>query len=271
LITFAKETIKSENPYEFKFSSLGDSHSMPRLTNVYYKDPEKYVPDISVNFEDKIIPVRCDNGIINDQYHQIKQTFPNAKILRLTIGHWVRPVIYQTCIIKGVRTNLLEENNQTLLDNWTDCHENYAIRENFTLLYHNWPFKWEFMNDENIINFDLENFIIDHNQAIMEIFNLLELTIIEHSLLEQTLTDWRAVNEKYFKIYFNAKNILHALSTDQQMDIAEITDLHEQGFINYCIEKYFNVTIPVYDYRNWFSNTKEIKSMAEDLCSKSNT
>ena len=49
------------------------------------------------------------------------------------------------------------------------------------------------------------------------------------------------------------------------IDLTEFTSLHDQGYINYRIEKKFNIVIPVYDYRNWFNSTNDIAEMVHKL------
>ena len=58
---------------------------------------------------------------------------------------------------------------------------------------------------------------------------------------------------------------MQALASGKHIDISDITNLHEQGYINYCIETKYHVTIPVYDYKDWFKSTAEISNMIEKL------
>lgn len=265
LVSFAEETI-DPTTISFSFSPTGDSHNIKMLSNIYFKDPEYYDPWIIVDHDDKSIPVLCDNGINNDQYTQLLKVFPYAKILRVIISPKVRPIIYQTYNNKALNVTLLDDVQDHLNANWQDSNENYAIRENYTLFYHNWPFKWEQI--DGVINFNLEELIINPYNAIVMLFDMLGLTLINKEILINTLADWTTANQKYFKIYNTSNDILNALNTNQQIDISGIVDLHEQGYINYCIEQTYNVIIPVYDYKDWFKNTSEIKLMIEKLCSE---
>lgn len=255
LTVHASSTFKINN--QFEFSLTGDSHNTVKYTNVYYNDPDNYqllIPD-----SNKTTLILCDNGIINDSYDKINKTFPNAKIIRLCISKKIRPVIYQTCIIKAKRNDLISESKDHVTTHWTDSDQEYTTRENFTLLYHNWPFDWKFNN--NCINVDIERLIIDPVNTIIWLIKQINSEVINLDQLIALCNQWQEVNQQYFKIYWSWENINRALDNDCFMALDDIIDLHSQGYINYCIERKFNVTIPVYDYRNWFKNTDDIKEM----------
>ena len=258
LTVFAQETIKPTTS-TFNFSFTGDSHNNEKLTNIYHS--LEYDPWIAVDFENKIIPVLCDFGINNDSTDHIVDLFPNAKILRIVINHAMRPVVYQTCIKKALTTTPTEATTTHVQSFWPDASEDYAIRENFTIFYHNWAYGW--LEDTNVINFNLEHLIANPQQSIFELFKLLNLTLINSDMLNNVINQWITLNQQYFKIYSDTITILSALDKNQNIDISNITNLHDQGYINYCIESKYNVTIPVYDYKTWFRNTNEIKLLVE--------
>jgi len=262
LSKFCLETVDI-NDDAFKFSLSGDSHSIIKYTNPYFMDPPDYDPSINVKFADKKILVLCDNGIGNDQYHGIRNTFPNATIVRSVIDTKIRPVIYQTCVIKARRSSMLLENTKHINDNWSDSAENYAVRENFTLLYHNWPFGWR--PDPTVINFHLEKLITDPINTVKNMISNLGLTLTNDDELPKIIKVWYTVNQKYFNIYYSAQDTIDAIVNNSAKDLRHITNLHEQGYINYCIEKHFNVIIPVYDYKDWFKSTNEISEMIKCL------
>ena len=266
LTEFADNTVKV-NTSAFNFSSLGDSHSVPKYTNDYYHEPDNYDPTIDINPQDKKILVLCDNGINNDSYTKIIKTFPNAVIIRLVIDNAVRPVIYQTCIYKALRKDsMLDETKDHINSNWSDANEAYAHRENFTLMYHSWSYGWNI--NSNVINISIESLVINPIKAISQLINDLGMNVINLKQLTLVTNDWLSANKKYFDVYYNAKNIMQAILENKDIDISNITNLHEQGYINYCIEEHFNVIIPVYDYKDWFKSTNEITNMIEKLCSE---
>lgn len=259
LTEFSSNTYKPTNQ-NFKFDSAGRSHSTKKYTPIYFHDPKNY--QLSVPETDLECIVLCDNGIHNDSYTQINQIFPGATIVRCVISENVKPIVYKTCIIKAKKSNVLEENINQVADHW-DNQEDYSIRENFTLLYHNWPFAW--LNEKQCINVDLEKLITDPVTTIEQIITSIGGQVIDKELLETTSKEWVAANKKYFDIYYQWQQIEQALDTAIHIDIQYITDLHDQGYINYCIERKYNVTIPVYNYRDWFRSTNEIQIMLKNV------
>lgn len=262
LTEFADGTVKVPNQ-GFHFQN-GNSHNTVKYTSVYYHDPEKYDANLaqSVAVSDKNILVLCDNGINNDQYHKVNQTFPHAKIVRMCIDPRARPVVYQTCVLKAMRSQLHLE-NELNMHAWSDADEPYAQRENFTLLYHNWPFAWQPHPD--CINIDISQLLIDPVTVIQQLIADLNMHIIRPQELHQLCDRWTQENLKFCNIMHQASDIMHALTHDIDLDVSNITDLHDQGYINHRIEQQYHVTIPVYDYRHWFKNTADIQTMVHQL------
>jgi hypothetical protein len=262
LTKFADQTVKVPN-IGFNLSVDGDSHATTKYTEIYYQDPAEYIPNISVDPKDKKILVLCDNGILNDKYSKIKIVFPMATIVRIVINLAVRPVIYQTCIVKAMKKDMNTINQYHIDGNWSDADTDYAQRENFTLFYHHWPFEWQ--ESADTINLSLEDLIIDPIETIIKLINRLGMQLVDKDLLRPVINDWLTANAEYFSVYWSTKTIMQALESKKHIDISNIVDLHEQGYINYCIEAKYHVTIPVYDYKDWFKSTLEISNMIEKL------
>jgi hypothetical protein len=259
LTEFSDRTYKPNNT-NFSFNDLGNSHSTKKYVPVYYHDPDNY--QLTLPDTDLECLVLCDNGINNDSYQKINKTFPDAVIVRAVIDPAIRPVIYKTCVIKAQNSNVVSKTKDQVAEHWTDT-DNYAIRENFTLLYHNWPFRWN--EDHACVNVHLEQLI---NNPAKTIHNLIVQTggkTINLDGLDAVCAEWIRSNAQYFKIYHDWQKIELALDSGQSIDIGDIVDLHDQGYLNYCIERKFHVTIPVYDYRNWFATTKQIQEMIQCL------
>lgn len=266
LTEFASGTVKV-NQDALKFSDLGDCHSISKYTETYFMDPDEFSTTIDLDVADKKILVLCDNGINNDQYQRINQTFPNATKLRLVVNPSVRPVIYQTCAIKAMGLHdLVDDSIQHLSANWSDADEEYAKRENYTLMYHQWAYGW--LPDPTAVNVSIEKLILDPVNTIVELINSLGMTVTDLGQLQEVADAWLSANQKYFSVYYNARAVMYAVSTDINIDISHISDLHEQGYINYCLETTYNITIPVYDYRKWFLNTAQIVDAIREIQSQ---
>ena len=143
---------------------------------------------------------------------------------------------------------------------WDKPFEPYAIRENITLLYHNWPFKWN--QKESCVNFNISELIEDPVSCIKEIFKKLNLTLRSTEKLENVCVEWETVNHEYMVPYTEWKNINQALDNlKPDLSISHIKDFHTQGYINYKLEENYNISIKVWDYRNWFKTTGDILEM----------
>ena len=260
LTEFASNTYKSDNE-DFKFDLLGRSHDTKKYLPIYFHDPNNYkllLPDTELE-----CLILCDNGINNDSYAKINTVFHGATIIRTVIDNSVRPIIYKTCVVKAQNSDTIKETKKQVSTNWIDSANDYAKRENFTLLYHNWPFKWQ--NDPQCINVSLEEFIVDPAHTIRTLIGLLKGETVNPDRLMELCDQWKSINEQYFKIYCDWRKISAALDSDFDIDLSNIIDLHDQGYINYCIECKYDVIIPVYDYREWFTSTIQIKEMIKCL------
>lgn len=266
LTEFFKGTVKVSNQ-SFGFSQSGNSHATVKYTKIYFKNPTDYSTTVDGEFgpNSKIL-ILCDNGIDDDAYGQIFQTFPNAMLIRTVIDSDVRPAIYQTCIVKAAQSNIIDDTQEQVATHWSDANEPYSIRENFTMLYHNWPFKWQPV--DGVINLSLRELISNPVNCFEKLASILQMEIQNRKEFETVCANWLLVNQKFFNIIDIWKDIDSALTSDTEMNLELITDLHTQGYINYCIEKKFNVTIPVYDYRDWFKTTGDILKMVHNVQNK---
>jgi len=270
LTEFADQTVKVSNN-NFSFSKSGNSHDTIKYTNTYFHDPDNYEPliDNKVDTVNKKILVLCDNGIDNDSYHKIKKKFSSATIVRIVIDSFTMPVIYGTMVKKAMQTDLLSATQEHVNANWIDYNEAYAVRENFTLLYHNWPFKWHALDD--CINVSLEHLITDPINALVKLIHDLNMQVLEVNKLEITVTAWCEKNSEYFRIYHEKQKIEHSLNHNLNYYLDHIVDLHNQGYLNYWLEKKYNLTIPVYDYKDWFKDTHQILQMVKNINERKNT
>jgi hypothetical protein len=259
LTEFSSNTFKPGN-HNFDFDILGRSHQTKKYTKVYFHDPDNYVIDVPVTDLETLI--LCDNGINNDSYENINRVFPNAIKIRTVIDKDIRPVIYKTCVYKAQGSDPITESYTHINNNW-DNSDDYSIRENFSLLYHNWPFKW--YPDKDCVNVSLKGLITNPHEAITNLVEVIGGEIIHRDKLTSICNNWKLANYQYFKIFFDWHNIEIALDLNENLSLKDITDLHDQGYLNYCIEEKYNVTIPVYDYKHWFNNTNDILEMIKCL------
>lgn len=255
LTAYADNTVKIGG-HKFNFSATGNSHDNKR-----YTDPiKKLTAGYTIKFLDKtnLHLVTHDPGIdspVSEHFQQIKEYFPNAKIVHCYLTEQIRPVIYKTFMIKAYNKDPVSYLKDAVDQQW-HSNEDYAIRENFTKLYHNWAWPWPAMPDA--INFNLEKFVQNPFRAINTLIEHTSGKLINKRKCRQTLKQWYVENFKYFEIYWLWKTVNEKLDLQENFDLTPITDLHDQGYLNYCLEKKYGIEIPVYDYKNWFTNTDQI-------------
>jgi len=250
----ADNTYKPDNK-SFQFDLNGNSHATKKYTPVFFHDNPNYKIQLPETNKESLI--LCDNGINNDEYVLVNKIFNNPTIIRMVIDEPVRPVIYKTCVIKAQKSRLIDESLSRVLANW-GTQEDYAIRENFTLLYHNWPFKWD--SKPGCINVSIAKLIANPSETLTDLIANINGTVLDVRQLTDLCGKWADANKLYFSILTEWQNIESALNngTNYKLNVA---DLHDQGYINYCIERKYNITIPVFDYKDWFVDTNHIRTL----------
>lgn len=249
------DTVKFHNKL-FTFSDTGDSHNTTHYCNIYYKDPTEYQPTILTKNPGKLV-VLCDNGVNNDSYDKVRAVFPNSTIVRAVIDAAMRPVVYNTMIVKAMKSDT-GSSREHVAANWIDAQTDYAIRENFTLMYRSWQFKWDAMT--SVVNVSILQLVVDPITCITKLITELNSVVVDMDTLVATCETWKNANSKYFAVYYAWLDLEQALDDNTYYEF-DISDLHTQGYLNYCIETKYNVIIPVYDYKDWFTNSYEIQEM----------
>lgn len=265
---YFNETIKIDKTKNL-FDSVGTTHNQLKYTNpVWISNIKNYQLTISV-------PYSCDEKILlllegnngNDKienhniYNRLSQKFPNAQIVKSFIDPPAIPVFHLTSLKK----TKYQFDHKKFKNVWEDPSADYAIREHWTLWYHSNPFNFDATYKDNFINIPLSNLITSPVKTLLELAKKLNLSITNINELQLFCRNWQKSQLDYFKILSTERRIKKCIENNINLDISNITDLHTQGYINYCIERDFNVIIPVYDYRNWFKSTNEIKEMVQCL------
>lgn len=270
LTHFFDKTVKIHDD-QFVFDSLGTAHLLKNYCKVWYEfDIDEYPLDIAVPYSaDEKILILCDHGhrCKTDNYDELKRCFSNAKILRVTTSGAAEPVMYNTYLVKCKEShNIPGQNNKHVQLNWNTT-EDWAVRENFTLWYHNeCAPQFSAKDDPNIINLDLAELIINTTQTLMHVGDQLGLSVIDYKKLLMFCKHWHRIQNNFFSIISTDRRLQQSLGCDDiGYNLSHVTSLHDQGYLNYKIEKRFNVCIPVYDYRNWFRHSDEIKEMLVKL------
>jgi hypothetical protein len=241
------------NNESIEFSSLGNSHQLPLVAPKYIHDKDYYNYEFDPAYNYSVL---IDNGI-NNQSEKFKQLFPDSKIIKIVYDDWSWPIVAKTSIIKAIgeeiSTHLHPEPG-----NWDNIHEPWVQREKFFLYLRDGEFrnKWHPSND--CVNID-----------VMEIHDYTKLHLILTSLLgavsdfSDLHINWQQANKEYFDLVFQAKDVLKSLKDNRDMDLSHIDDLWEQAVINYFIWLEYSYEIPINDFADWFTNTRQIYELLQ--------
>lgn len=273
LTEFADRTVKIDNS-QFNFSAVGDSHSALEYTNAFWHDPDEYDLKLlrTVDISSKKILVRCDQGLEMPGdlvYTKTDKIFPNATVIRNIVNDNTTFLIYEIALKKILDKDIFQSCEESINLNWSDSSEDYARREYYTLAYRNLKLnktfsnlcQWRFLDKSKLINFSLEDLIIDPYQSICSLIKRLDMKVIQESKLKTLCAQWSEQHLSYTVSYSLWSSIENALDTNLNLDLSNINDLKTQGYINYRIEEKFNIVIPPWDYRHWFATTKDILDM----------
>lgn len=231
-----------------EFSALGNSHQLPLVAPKYIHDKDHY----DFEFEPGLnYSVLIDNGIDN-RSEKFKSLFPNASIIKITYNDLSWPVVAKTSIIKAIGDEMFSHLKPET-DLWADADQPWAQREKFFLYLRDGEFRDKWQASKDCTNLDVMD-IYDYPTLSQTLMSLLG-PMPDFSDLHQ---EWKQANKDYFDVVFLAQDVLKCLRNNQDMDISHITDLWTQAVINYFIWLEYSYEIPVNDFANWFTNTRQI-------------
>lgn len=239
----------SEN---FSFSDNGNSHSLTSNIPKFFHNPKEY-PIVKHSGKEKLT-VLIDNGI-TDESTDFFNYFPDATIIKMCYDDYSWAIIAKTMIEKAMNNSI--ENDLAVDKDLWKSNEDWEQREKYFLYLRDHKFRlmWkENIKTKNIFVNDLLTF--DHFTS-----KLSEIGITLEDDAFDLWKEWSRANLNYLNPFFIASNILTDLDNDK--DISHITDIWTQAVVNYFIWVKYKFEIPAWNYRNWFTSTKDIKKMLE--------
>lgn len=232
---------------EHSFKPDGTSHDYPVHYATWKTDPYTLSPLHDFGMKKGLVLI--DSGIDNDVDKRLPQT------VRMCIDRRARSIVYQTCREKA-------QNSEFVLEG-----ADWEIREQFTKVYHHADANQDFylcgwQPVENRININISDLFFNPlqvNQQLVPLFGK-----FDRGKFWTIWNDFIQANRKYYWAEHTATRMLTALRNNYNFDLLECS-LHDQGYLNYCIEKHYGVEIPAYDYRTWFTNTQDIRNMIHEI------
>lgn len=231
-----------------EFSPSGNSHQLPLVAPKYIHDKDHYDFEFDPSFNYSVL---VDNGIDNSS-EKFRKLFPTANIIKITYDDYSWPVVANTSIVKAIGDNM-STHLQPDTVNWNDADKTWAQREKFYLYLRDGEFRKKWPPSSDCTNLDVMS--IYHYPTLYKTLNELVGPMPDFFELHES---WKRANKDYFDVVFLAKNVLNSIRNNYDMDISHVDDLWTQAVINYFIWLEYSYEIPVNDYANWFTNTKEI-------------
>jgi len=243
-------------PQEYStFGKDGNSHSYPLHYRTWsHLDPvyvEKKYYDIGKP-GDKIGICLIDSGIHDDK----DKGFPNT--IKMCIDDWARSIVFQTCKEKAE------------LSNFDFVGEDYEIREQFSLAYHNADpnfciNKWQ--PTDFTININISDLFFNPTRIIAQLTP--HFGYCNHGKFWTLWNEFCEANKKYYQAQHLVNRVSFALQSNFDFEFTKEYTLHDQGYLIYWLERQYNIKeIPPYDYRHWFKNTQEIRDCLNSILSQ---
>ena len=240
------------------FDKKGTSHLYPEHFKTWMHFSSNFKLIENFNFENKIPVCLVDSGINIDSPDLIFKNFKGAKVIRMCIDKHARSIVSQTC----------QEKAQQIPYKFYSNLE-WEKREKFSLWYHYMDqntdyYTNNFKPDSRCININISDLFLNFENIISNLENLFGKRKL--NLIKKLHNKFLLKNKKYFLAEKTWLDIEHALDNNIDFELKENYSLHDQGYINYCLEKKFKLKeIPPYDYREWFKNTQEIQNCLKSI------
>ena len=231
------------------FSEDGNSHHYPLHCKTWFlSDP--FIKENYYDFKNKKSICLIDSAITDAKDRGMKNT------IRMCIDEHARSIVYQTCKEKAEQLAF----NFDLLE--------YQIREQFSLAYHyidktpnfylnNWK------QTSTTININISDLFFNPNRVVA----LLEPHFgkCNWGKFWKLWNEFITANHKYYQAQHLVNRVKYALDTGFDFEFKKDYSLHDQGYLNYYIEKRYKISIPVYDYRHWFTGIQDIRQMINEI------
>jgi len=234
------------------FDSLGTSHNFALIAPKYFHDPAHY--DFNFNNSENY-SVLIDNGINNETKTFVK-FFPDAQIIKLCYSDRTWPIVARTMIEKAMRTSFDSE-IEVDKELWP-VQDSWAKREKYFLFLKDHALRHAWKLDNNCLNLFIDD-MLDYQRLKQQ----LEKFQISLSNFEPLWNDWLKHNYTYINSVTTAEKTINAVRQGQPLDLSTITDIWTQSVIYYFIWLTCEFEVPHNDYKDWFTNTKDIVTMLD--------
>jgi len=231
------------------FSNTGNSHDYPLHCKTWLLSAP-FIKENYYDFKNKKSICLIDSGI-HDAIHR-----GTENTIRMCIDEHARSIVFQTCKEKAEQLNF----NFDL--------EEYQTREQFSLVYHHCDKNPDFyLNTWNQTSTTTNINISDLFFNPIRVVTLLEPHFgkCNWGKFWKLWNEFITANHKYYQAQHLVNGVKYALDTGFDFKFKKDYSLHDQGYLNYYIEKRYKISIPVYDYQYWFTGTQHIRQMINEI------
>jgi hypothetical protein len=248
----------------FLFDRRGRSHSLPLVVGHIHFEQNCILSTVDDRYQSEIqkqkyVTIPYCPGILNDTTSNLKHNFPNAKIIRLCYHDNVWPLIFQNCILKAA-SGTLEDNVEFDCEKFGSS-DDWARRENFSLLFTHHHYRTMWKDHDKCLNIDIFELLTATQDCLHQVANFIGGSIINLDDLPNRHQQFLNANPNTV-CHLEILDIVKNLNINR--DLTHINQLYHQAVLNFYLQLKFNFIIPSNDYADWFTNTKEIVTMLND-------
>lgn len=217
-----------------------------------YAETKLYENYITITDDKFFTTVLIDSGIGSDTDEFLKY-FPGCKYVRIVYDDFSWPLsakaFYTRCMSHVHNKNMnIEDFIKPEMDLW-DSNDDWVVREKYFLFLKDHEFRHKWRPNKTAINIPVTSYLE---------YSKLKMSIPNTSNFHDLYNSFYSSNKEHFIWFASCVDILNALKLNEEVDLSHITDLFSQATINYYVHLLFDFEIPAWDFKNWFSNTKEI-------------
>jgi hypothetical protein len=254
-----------KTPDSLEFDALGTSHLLETATitigPVNRPTWELHVyPEYQNQYKLGQYPVIPACPGINFGSGNLNKQFPNITTIYYNDDTW--PLVFYNCIYKAKQGDIVLD--VSFNSNAFGSTDNWALRENYTLMLASSELRNQWSINSNNLSLSISvTEIIKNPKAVIK-------NIAKHYGLKVNSFDGLGdLHNKFLKsnpqinLHFS---IIHAVENlNLLQDLGFVNSIYWQAVFNFYIQQKYQIEIPVNDYANWFTNTKDVVIMLNNL------
>ena len=241
-----------EPSLDYSFDELGSSHHYP----LHYEKSEDMGPPI-FDFGGRESIALIDTGIENDKLSDIHDSWPLTKTIRLVIDEDAKHIVRQTMMIKAGQSFFPVSKTAPWITRFDHTREYHRISKR-----PDHPLNKFSYNPKYTININISDLCLFPDIVLGQLQpHFGDVNQIKFSRLSTRFT---IANSPYIFGNVMGNMVLSALKHKNKMFMTGIQSEQDRGYINFLIERKYNVKINPLKHREWFKNSDEVLELLDD-------